>query len=111
MRKMVVTLAALGTIAVFVAASTAGYNGKASKPSSGTSSIALASVMSGDGTTKLAAANTAIVASAANVTTIFLIGTIPLTRAPRQTAPGLPGFRYRFWIRGFCRAEWIERPR
>jgi len=59
----------------------------------------------------LAAANTAIVASAANVTTIFLIGTIPLTRAPRQTAPGLPGFRYRFWIRGFCRAEWIERPR
>src|SRR5512133_3009916 len=55
MRKVVVTLAALATIAVFAAASTAGYAGKASKPNSGTSSIALASVMSGDGTTKLAA--------------------------------------------------------
>ncbi len=52
MRKMVVALAVLAAIAAF---STAGYNSKASKPSSGISSIALDSVITADGTAKLAA--------------------------------------------------------
>ena len=52
MKKTVVALAVLAAIATF---STAGYSGKASKPSSGGSSIALASVLSADGTTRLAA--------------------------------------------------------
>jgi hypothetical protein len=51
MKKTVVALAVLAAIAAF---STAGYSGKASKPSSGTSSITLDSVLSGDGTAKLA---------------------------------------------------------
>jgi|SRR3954449_6861325 len=51
MKKMVVALAMLAAIAAF---STAGYAGKAAKPTSSSSSIALASVLSGDGTAKLA---------------------------------------------------------
>ena len=56
MKKTVVALAVLAVIATFSAASTAGFSGKASKPNSGTSSIALATVTSADGTAKLASA-------------------------------------------------------
>ena len=51
MRKMVVALAVLAAIATF---STAGYSGKALKPTSGSSSIALDSVLAADGTARLA---------------------------------------------------------
>jgi hypothetical protein len=57
MKKTVVALAVLAAIATF---STAGYSGKASKPSSGGSSIALDSVLSGDGTAKLAGTKPAL---------------------------------------------------